>query len=168
MVDVGDKATTRRTAKARATVQLPLHVADALGIPRGSGESELDDGGTADGAASDAASVREVAGPKGPVFATAVVAGVMAAKKTSELIPFCHPLPLDKCDIDISAQGTTVTVDCTVSVTHRTGVEMEAMVGASVAALTVYDMVKALSLDVVLSDTRLVGKTGGKRDKPFT
>lgn len=108
----------------------------------------------------------EVVGKKGPVFTTAIVAGVQAAKRTSDLIPFCHPLPVEDCRVELSLRdgGRVVEVDCTVRVTHKTGVEMEAMMGASVAALTVYDMLKGLSHDIVIEETALVSKTGGKRD----
>lgn len=139
MVDVGDKAVTRREATARSIVVLPPEVLAAL------------DGD-------------EIASKKGPVFATAIIAGVMAAKKTHELIPFCHPLGLDKCTIDIRVDGDEAVIDCTCRVEHKTGVEMEALTGASVAALTIYDMVKGLSHDVVIRDTQLMTKTGGKRD----
>ncbi len=139
MVDVGDKAVTRREASAQSRVSLPPEVLAAL------------DGD-------------DIASKKGPVFATAIIAGVMAAKKTHELIPFCHPLGLDKCTIDIRVEGDEAVVDCTCRVEHKTGVEMEALTGASVAALTIYDMVKALSHDVVIRDTRLMSKTGGKSD----
>jgi len=101
---------------------------------------------------------------KGPVFATAIIAGVMAAKKTHELIPFCHPLGLDNCKVAIEMDGTDVVIDCRCKVHHKTGVEMEALTGASVAALTVYDMLKAVSHDIVISDTKLMAKSGGKRD----
>ena len=106
----------------------------------------------------------EIRSKKGPVFATAIIAGVMAAKKTHELIPFCHPLGLDNCDIAIALDGNRAVIDCRCKVTHKTGVEMEALTGASVAALTVYDMCKALSHDIVISETRLMMKTGGKQD----
>lgn len=139
MVDVGDKAVTRREATARSIVVLPPEVLAAL-------DSD------------------EIASKKGPVFATAIIAGVMAAKKTHELIPFCHPLGLDKCTIDIRVDGDEAVIDCTCRVEHKTGVEMEALTGASVAALTIYDMVKGLSHDVVIRDTQLMTKTGGKRD----
>ncbi|MEE4161296.1 MAG: cyclic pyranopterin monophosphate synthase MoaC [Woeseiaceae bacterium] len=139
MVDVGDKAVTRREATARARVWLPPAVRAAL------------DGD-------------EINSKKGPVFATAIIAGVMAAKKTHELIPFCHPLGLDKCDVDIRVDGDEAIIDCTCRIEHKTGVEMEALTGASVAALTIYDMVKALSHDVVIRETRLLAKSGGKQD----
>jgi cyclic pyranopterin phosphate synthase len=140
MVDVGDKAVTRRTAVASSVVRLPPAVAAAL---RTSGFSTA----------------------KGPVFQTAIIAGTMAVKRTHELIPFCHPLGLDNCRISIElGDDDAVTILCTVSVHHRTGVEMEALTGASVAALTVYDMCKALSHDIVIAETRLVEKRGGKSD----
>ena len=139
MVDVSDKSAGRREARAQSRVWLPPPV---LAV--------LEDG--------------ELNSKKGPVFATAVIAGVMAAKKTHELIPFCHPLGLDKCDLEIRVAGEEAVIDCTCSVQHKTGVEMEALTGASVAALTVYDMVKALSHDVVIRETRLMKKTGGKED----
>ena len=139
MVDVGGKAVTAREANARSIVVLPEAVLVAL------------DGD-------------EIRSKKGPVFATAIIAGVMAAKKTHELIPFCHPLGLDSCDIAIALDGDRAVIDCRCKVTHKTGVEMEALTGASVAALTVYDMCKALSHDIVISETRLMMKTGGKED----
>ena len=101
---------------------------------------------------------------KGPVFATAVIAGVMAAKKTHELIPFCHPLGLENCKIAIEVSGNDAVIDCRCKVHHKTGVEMEALTGASVAALTIYDMCKAMSHDIVIGETRLMAKTGGKQD----
>jgi cyclic pyranopterin phosphate synthase len=139
MVDVGDKSATDRTATARSIVKLPAQVVAAL------------DGD-------------EIASKKGPVFATAIIAGVMAAKKTHELIPFCHPLGLDNCKISIVVDGEQAVIDCSCRVHHKTGVEMEALTGASVAALTIYDMCKALSHDIVIGETRLMSKTGGKQD----
>ncbi len=139
MVDVGDKTATSREAHARAVVVLPREVLAAL------------DGD-------------EIQSKKGPVFATAIIAGVMAAKKTHELIPFCHPLGLDNCDVAIVMDGDRAVIDCRCKVTHKTGVEMEALTGASVAALTIYDMCKALSHDIVIGETRLMMKTGGKQD----
>ena len=140
MVDVSGKPVSRRTAVAEARVRFPASVADAL---RESGYSTS----------------------KGPVFHTATVAGVMAAKRTHELIPFCHPLGLESCVIDIEMpHGDEAVIRCTVSVHHRTGVEMEALTGAGVAALTVYDMCKALSHEIVIGPIRLVEKHGGKRE----
>ena len=139
MVDVGAKAVTHRTAVAETRVRFPAPVAAAL---------------------RDA----HFATAKGPVFHTAIVAGVMAAKRTHELIPFCHPLGLERCDVAIDMQGDDALIRCTVSIHHKTGVEMEALTGASVAALTVYDMCKALSHAIVIAETRLLEKHGGKRD----
>jgi cyclic pyranopterin phosphate synthase len=140
MVDVGGKTPTRRTAHARAIVALPKEVAAAVS------------GG-------------EINSPKGPVFQTAIVAGIMAAKRTSELIPMCHPLGLDDCRIEIvPSADDTLTIDCHCAVTHKTGVEMEAMTGASVAALTIYDMCKGISHGIVVRDLRLIEKRGGKSD----
>jgi cyclic pyranopterin phosphate synthase len=140
MVDVSDKAVTARSAHARARVWLPEEVRRGLA------------GG-------------ELHGPKGPVFQTAIIAGTMAAKKTHELIPFCHPLGLDSCRITVAvdASGHAV-IDCITRVEHKTGVEMEALTGATVAALTIYDMCKALSHGMVIVDIRLIEKTGGKSD----
>ena len=101
---------------------------------------------------------------KGPVFHTAIIAGTMAAKRTHELIPFCHPLGIENCKIVIDMEGDEAVIRCTVSVHHKTGVEMEALTGASVAALTIYDMCKALSHDIVIAQTKLIEKRGGKSD----
>jgi len=101
---------------------------------------------------------------KGPVFHTSIIAGVMAAKRTSELIPFCHQLNLTNCEIHIEIVNKIIEISCTSSTIGKTGVEMEALTGASVAALTVYDMCKALSHEIIISNTRLLLKTGGKSD----
>lgn len=143
MVDVSEKIATQRTAVAHSRVLFPAAVASAL----------RDHG---------------LRSPKGPVFDTAIIAGVMGAKRTHELIPFCHPLGIDNCRITIDLEGDSALVRCTVSVHHKTGVEMEALTGASIAALTLYDMCKALSHDIVITDTRLVSKTGGKSDFAVT
>jgi len=137
MVDVSDKAPSKRTAVAESRVRFPADVAAAL----------RDNG---------------IKSPKGPVFATAIIAGVMGAKRTHELIPFCHPLGLENCHVAIDLQGDTAVIRCTVSVHHKTGVEMEALTGASIAALTIYDMCKALSHDLVIGETRLISKDGGR------
>ena len=139
MVDVGDKSVTKRTATAEARVRFPSAVAEAL---RG----------------------QQFNTSKGPVFQTAIIAGTMAAKRTHELIPFCHPLGIENCKLAIDMEGDEAIVRCTVSVHHKTGVEMEALTGASIAALTIYDMCKALSHDIVIAETRLVEKHGGKSD----
>jgi cyclic pyranopterin phosphate synthase len=102
---------------------------------------------------------------KGPVFQTAIIAGVMAAKRTHELIPFCHPLGIESCRVEIDMDGhDSAVIHCTVSVHHRTGVEMEALTGASVAALTIYDMCKSMSHEIVIGEVRLLEKHGGRRD----
>ena len=140
MVDVGGKQVTLRTATARSIVVLPQEVLNCF----------------ADG---------DIRSKKGSVFQVAIIAGIMAAKKTGELIPLCHPLGLDNCEITITLNDAQeVEIDCTASLTAKTGVEMEALVGASMAALTIYDMCKALSHDIVIKETKLMAKTGGKRD----
>lgn len=140
MVDVGAKAATRREAIAQAVVKLPPEV-----------YALLKDG--------------EILGKKGPVFQTAILAGIMAAKKTSDLIPLCHPLPLEVCKVAIEVNAAhEAVIRCRVSCHHKTGVEMEALTGASVAALTLYDMCKALSHHMVIGEIRLLEKTGGKSD----
>src|ERR1700693_2476326 len=136
MVDVSEKSPTKRTAVAQARVRFPPAVSAAL---RDSG----------------------LRSPRGPWFDTPVVAGVMGAKRTHELIPFCHPLGLESCRINIELEGDTAVVTCTVSVHHKTGVEMEALTGASIAALTVYDMCKALSHDIIIGGDRLLAAGGG-------
>lgn len=140
MVDVGEKQVSRRTATARSIVSLPSAVL-----------AQLING--------------DIQTKKGSVFQTAIIAGIMAAKKTGELIPLCHPLGLDNCQVSIHLnEQQEVAIDCTATITAKTGVEMEALVGASIAALTIYDMCKALSHDIVIRDTKLMEKTGGKRD----
>jgi cyclic pyranopterin monophosphate synthase len=137
MVDVSDKIAGKRSATAEARVRFPGEVAAAL---RDSG----------------------MRSPKGPVFDTAIIAGVLGAKRTHELIPFCHPLGIENCRITIDLQGDAAIIRCTVTVHHKTGVEMEALTGASIAALTVYDMCKALSHGIVIDGVRLIAKEGGK------
>lgn len=140
MVDVGAKPVTLRTAKARSIVILDDEILQHF---------EGDDIHT----------------KKGPVFQTAIIAGVMAAKRTGELIPLCHPLGLENCQVHIFInEKREVVVECMVSLTGKTGVEMEALTGASVAALTIYDMCKAFSHNIVIRDTLLIEKSGGKRD----
>ena len=139
MVDVADKQVTLRIARAEAEVVLPAAVRALL----------------VDG---------EIAGRKGPVFQTAILAGTMAAKRTGELIPLCHPLALEGCAITIVLKGRIARVVCEARIHHRTGVEMEALTGATVAALTIYDMCKALSHDIEIRRVRLLNKSGGKRD----
>ena len=139
MVDIGAKRVTGRRAVAEARIRVPPAVARAL---RASGHRTR----------------------KGPVFTTAILAGVMGAKRTHELIPFCHPLALENCRVEIApARGGEIAVRCEVAVHHRTGVEMEALTGAAVAALTIYDMCKALSHDIEIASVRLLAKSGGRR-----
>lgn len=140
MVDVSEKAITSREAQAQGRVYLP----DELW--------QLIDN-------------QEINTKKGPVFQTAVIAGTMAVKRTADLIPFCHPLLLDSCKIEIyTADNQEVIINCRVKVQGKTGVEMEALTGVSVAALTIYDMGKALSHDIVIKEIKLVAKSGGKSD----
>jgi len=106
----------------------------------------------------------ELISKKGPVFQTAIIAGVMGAKKTAELIPLCHPIGLEDCQIKISVVKSKVVIDTVATVKSKTGVEMEALTAASVAALTIYDMCKALSHDIVIEEVKLMSKTGGKSD----
>jgi cyclic pyranopterin phosphate synthase len=140
MVDIGAKAVTARTATAECRVAFPPEVAQAL--------------------RRDALRVA-----KGGVVETAIIAGTMAVKATSTLIPFCHPLPIHACKFAIDwGAADELLIRCSVETEHRTGVEMEALTGATVAALTVYDMCKALSHEIVLREARLVAKRGGRRD----
>jgi cyclic pyranopterin phosphate synthase len=140
MVDVSAKVSTAREARAECRVRFPKDVAAQL---RASG----------------------LRSAKGGIVETAVIAGTLAVKRTHELIPFCHPLPIDGCRIGIVWDGDrALKIECAVKTVHRTGVEMEALTGATVAALTVYDMCKALSHRIVVGPARLLGKRGGKRD----
>jgi cyclic pyranopterin phosphate synthase len=139
MVDVGDKARSDRRATARAVVVFPEDMLVASG--------------------------QELRTKKGPVIDTAIIAGVMAAKRTHELIPFCHALPLDDCHISIEwGEQRQLVIDCSVRASYKTGVEMEALTGATVAALTIYDMCKALGHGIRIEEVRLLSKSGGKRD----
>ncbi len=145
MVDVGAKRVTRRAAHAVAVVVLPRALATRL------------KGG-------------EIGTPKGPIFQAAILAGIMGAKRTAELIPLCHPLPLDDCRVEIKANppgrggSMEVEIHCRARTSARTGVEMEALTGACVAALTLYDMGKAVTHGIVIREVRLLEKTGGKKD----
>jgi len=140
MVDVSGKEVTRREATAQAIVELDDKVLSHL-----SGD--------------------DIKTKKGPVFQTAILAGIMASKKTSDLIPLCHPLNISKSGIDIHVNDNKeVVINCTVKLDGKTGVEMEALTGASVAALTIYDMCKAFSYDILIKEVKLVKKSGGKSD----
>lgn len=135
MVDVGAKPATRRRAVAEGRISMNANALTAI---------------------------REGAVPKGDVLATARIAGIMAAKKTGELIPLCHPLALDAVKVDCAVEEDGVRVTATASLTGKTGVEMEAMTAAGVALLTIYDMAKALDRAMVIGGVRLMAKTGGK------
>lgn len=139
MVDVGKKSATARSARATADVVFPP---DALAVLSAAGWTTT----------------------KGAVLHTAIIAGTQAVKKTSDLIPFCHPLPIERCKFSIDPIPEGLRVTCEVALTHKTGVEMEALTGASVAALTIIDMCKAASPAITIRDIRLVEKTGGKSD----
>ena len=144
MVDVSDKKISQRTAVAMAIVILGNEIM-----------AELKGG--------------DINLKKGPVFQTAIIAGTMAAKKTWDLIPFCHPLNIEKCKITISpVDDQSVEIICTTGLSDKTGVEMEALTGATVAALTIYDMCKAMSKSIVISEVKLVEKKGGKSDYSST
>ena len=141
MVDVSSKVPSKRTAHARCFMILPPALVNLL-------------------------NGNEIQSAKGPVFATAIIAGTMAVKKTSDLIPFCHPLAIENCKINIqfNQEKLSLQIDCVVTITGKTGVEMEALVGCNIAALTVYDMCKAITHDMIISECKLISKTGGKSD----
>ncbi len=141
MVDVSNKSETARTALAQAKVFLTKEIFDLL-------EGE------------------KLHSKKGPVLETARLAGIMATKKTSDLIPLCHPLPLNYASIDfeVDVDLFSIKVICTAKTGGKTGVEMEALTGCTIAALTIYDMCKAITHDIKISEVQLIKKTGGKRD----
>jgi cyclic pyranopterin phosphate synthase len=139
MVNVSEKKITKRSAKARAIISPGSSIISMV-------------------------RKNELVTKKGPVFQTAIIAGVMGAKKTSELIPFCHPVALEDCQVKISISKNQIIITTESVTTGKTGVEMEALTAASVAALTVYDMCKALSHDIVIEEIKLMEKTGGKKD----
>ena len=139
MVDVSAKRASLREATARASVIFPPDVAKTL-------------------------RARDMHSSKGSIVDAAIIAGTMAAKRTHELIPFCHPLAIERCSFEVEfVSDTELAIRCTVAITHKTGVEMEALTGATVAALTVYDMCKALSHEIAIAEVRLLDKSGGKR-----
>jgi cyclic pyranopterin phosphate synthase len=139
MVDVSLKKVSKRVARARAVIVV------GPSIIRQIENNELMTG-------------------KGPVFQTAILAGVMGAKKTSELIPLAHPIGIEDCHISLTPGKDRITIDSTVSIASKTGVEMEALTAASIAALTIYDMCKAMSHNMVIEEIKLMEKTGGKKD----
>jgi cyclic pyranopterin phosphate synthase len=135
MVDIGGKAETSRVAIASGRIRMSAAALNAI---------------------------RDGDVPKGDVLAAARIAGIMAAKKTAELIPLCHPLALDSATVDFTIEDGAVRATATASLTGRTGVEMEVMTGTSIALLTIYDMVKALDKGMVIEEIRLIEKRGGK------
>lgn len=138
MVDISGKKITNRTATAKGLVTLGKEILRLL-------------------------KKDEIHTKKGPVFESAIISGTMAVKKTSDLIPFCHPLPINSCKFNITPiSEMDVEIQCHVSVEGKTGVEMEALTGASVAALTIYDMCKSLSHDIIIKEIKLMSKEGGK------
>ncbi len=140
MVNVGDKKITKRTAIAKAEMFLGEEIISHFHND-------------------------ELTTKKGPVFQTAIIAGIQAVKKTSELIPMCHPLIINGININIDiVDDQNIQITCQVEIDGKTGVEMEALTGASIAALTVYDMCKAISQKMTIKDIRLIEKTGGKSD----
>ncbi len=139
MVNVSDKVVTKRTAKAQAVVHVGSEIMALI-------------------------KDNELMTKKGPVFQTAILAGIMGAKKTSDLIPLCHPLGLDDCQIIIKAKEQEVVITSVATLSAKTGVEMEALTAVSIAALTIYDMCKALSHNIVIAEIKLLEKTGGKKD----
>lgn len=139
MVDVAEKQITKRVAAAQAVVFVGRDIINEI-------------------------KENDLRTKKGPVFQTAILAGIMGAKKTSDLIPLCHPLGLEKCDVNIEAREEDILITATASITSKTGVEMEALTAASVAALTIYDMCKAMSHHIIIKEIKLLEKTGGKKD----
>ncbi len=138
MVDVSAKQVTKRTATARSIVVLTPEIV-----------AQFQQG--------------DIQTKKGAVFQTAIIAGTMGVKRTADLIPLCHPIGLESCKFEVRLQGLEVWIECTCTITAKTGVEMEALTGASIAALTVYDMCKAFSHELIIKETKLLRKTGGKR-----
>jgi cyclic pyranopterin phosphate synthase len=139
MVDVSVKKITARTAKAQAIVNVGTAIIGQI-------------------------KNNELITKKGPVFQTAIIAGVLGAKKTSDLIPFCHPLMIEDCQVKITHDKMRVIISTEAKLTGKTGVEMEALTAATVAALTIYDMCKALSHDITIEEVKLMEKQGGKKD----
>lgn len=139
MVDVSNKGATKRVAKARAVVNAGAEIISLI-------------------------KDQELVTKKGPVFQTAIIAGVMGAKQTAALIPLCHPIGLEDCQVNIHIKDERIIIDTVAVVTSKTGVEMEALTAATVAALTIYDMCKAMSHDIVIEEVKLMEKTGGKSD----
>lgn len=140
MVDIGSKRESKRSAVAESRVKLTKELLEFF---------EGDD----------------ISTKKGPVFTTAIIAGVMGAKKTHELIPMCHPIALENCSITIKLNDSgEAVIRCKAEITAKTGVEMEALTGVTIAALTIYDMCKSVSKGLIIRESKLISKTGGKSD----
>ena len=141
MVDVSEKGVTHRLATASCEIKCDPLIFEQL-------------------------SNGDIKTKKGPVFHTAIIAGTMAVKKTSDIIPFCHPLIIEACDFEIKTREELqlISIRCCVKISGKTGVEMEALTGATVAALTIYDMCKAITHNMVIKEARLIEKSGGKRN----
>ena len=139
MVSVQEKKATNRMARARATVLLNEEILNQF-------------------------EGNEIATKKGPVFQTAIIAGILGAKKTGDLIPLCHPIGMDHCEIDIQMENGEVLIDCVARVKAKTGIEMEALTGATIAALTINDMCKSFGHEILIKDIKLMEKRGGKKD----
>ena len=139
MVNVSEKSITKRTAKAQAIVKVGREIISQI-------------------------KQDELITKKGPVFQTAILAGIMGAKKTSDLIPLCHPLALENCQITIQPREDDILITSVATLSAKTGVEMEALTAVTIAALTIYDMCKALSHNIVIEEIKLLEKTGGKKD----
>jgi cyclic pyranopterin phosphate synthase len=142
MVNISEKPVTRRVARAQAIVRVGEEII-----------SQIEN--------------QDLKTKKGSVFQTAILAGIMGAKKTSELIPLCHPLSLEDCQISLEVKNNSILIYGTATIEGKTGVEMEALTAVTVAALTVYDMCKAMSHNIVIEEIRLLEKTGGKKDFKF-
>jgi cyclic pyranopterin monophosphate synthase len=142
MVNISEKSVTRRVARAQAIINVGKEIISQI-------KNE------------------DLTTKKGSVFQTAILAGVMGAKKTADLIPLCHPLSLEDCQLKVFTEGETIVLQSTAVIEGKTGVEMEALTAVAVAALTVYDMCKALSHNIVIQEIRLLEKTGGKKDFKF-
>lgn len=139
MINVSEKSITKRTAKAQAIVKVGREIISQI-------------------------KQDELITKKGPVFQTAILAGIMGAKKTSDLIPLCHPLALENCQITIQPREDDILITSVATLSAKTGVEMEALTAVTIAALTIYDMCKALSHNIVIEEIKLLEKTGGKKD----
>ncbi len=170
MVDISGKAPTLRVAEARGVITLDKAILSGMNRGKEQANSGINssdinssDINSSDINSSDINS-SDINSSKGPIIKTAIIAGTMAVKKTSELIPFAHPLLLSAINFSTSWQGNKLSLSCEVKTRSNTGVEMEALTGVSVALLTIYDMCKSISSDMVIGEIKLFKKTGGKKD----